>query len=164
MPAVRELLEPRRSRCRTSLSRRSASHVPLCSPLGRSAPRLARVLYCAYDGFALIRGPVCGARGLLENALEKVVTVCGTEPEVREAFVFGSFATGRVGPTSDLDVLIVRDTELGIVDRVADLKLAAQDKVGLDIIVVTPQEYCSTFAASSFGRTVLAQAKRVYAA
>jgi predicted nucleotidyltransferase len=103
-------------------------------------------------------------RGLLENALEKVVAVCGTEPEVREAFVFGSFATGRVGPTSDLDVLIVRDTELGIVDRVADLKLAAQDKVGLDIIVVTPQEYRSTFAASSFGRTVLAQAKRVYAA
>jgi predicted nucleotidyltransferase len=103
-------------------------------------------------------------RELLAKALERVVAVCGTEPEVREAFVFGSFATGRVGPTSDLDVLIVRDTELGIVDRVADLKFAARGEVGLDLIVVTPQEYSSTFMASSFGRTVLAQARRVYVA
>ncbi len=101
---------------------------------------------------------------LLEQALGKVVAVCRAEPEVVEAFVFGSFAVVRVGPTSDLDVLVVRDTALGIVDRVADLKVAAQARVGLDLIVVTPQEYRSTFAASSFGRTVLAQAKRVYAA
>ena len=39
---------------------------------------------------------------------------------------------------SDLDVLIIRETSLGIVDRVADLKLAAQTAVGLDLIVVTP--------------------------
>ena len=103
-------------------------------------------------------------RRLLEAALERVVAVCRGEPEVREAFVFGSFASGAVGPTSDLDVLVVRATQLGAVDRAADLKLAARSAVGLDIIVVTPEELGTTFAATSFGRTVLQSAKRIYAA
>jgi predicted nucleotidyltransferase len=100
----------------------------------------------------------------LRETLERVVAVCAAEPEVREAFVVGSFALDRVGPTSDLDVLVIRETTLGIVDRVADLKLAAQRDVPIDIIVVTPDEFRSTFAASSFGRTLIAQARRIYAA
>ena len=107
---------------------------------------------------------VAQRRQLLQAALERVVAACREEPEVLEAFVFGSYATGLVGPRSDLDVLVVRDTALGIVDRVADLKLAARSSVGIDLIVVTPSELRSTFRTSSFGRTVLAQAKRVYAA
>ena len=83
---------------------------------------------------------------------------------MREAFVFGSCATGAIGPTSDLDILVVRDTDLGIVDRVADLHFAARSEVGIDLIVVTPEELVSTFAASSFGRTVLQNSRRIYAA
>lgn len=101
---------------------------------------------------------------LLEEALARIVAVCRDEPEVREAYVFGSFAAGRIGPTSDLDVLIVRETSLGIVDRVADLSFAARSRVPIDLVVVTPGELESTFAASSFGRTVLEQARLVYAA
>lgn len=102
-------------------------------------------------------------RSLLEAALERVVAVCRAQPEVRAAYVFGSYAVGRVGPTSDLDVLVVRETELGAVDRAADLKLASRGAVGIDFVVITPEEYRSTFASSSFGRTVLRSAKRVYA-
>jgi len=103
-------------------------------------------------------------RRLLEVAVERMIAACRAEPEVREAFVFGSFAAGAIGPTSDLDVLVVRETGLGIVDRVADLKLAARSPVGIDLVVITPDELRTTFAASSFGRTVLQSAKRIYAA
>jgi predicted nucleotidyltransferase len=107
----------------------------------------------------------CAARKrMLDAAVATVVNVCRAEPSVREAFVFGSYATGRVGPTSDLDVLVVRDTDLGILDRIADLSYAARGAVRIDFVVVTPQERETTFAASSFGRTVLAEAKRIYAA
>ncbi len=107
---------------------------------------------------------VAERRVLLAAALDRVVAACRAEPEVREAFVFGSYATGRIGPQSDLDVLIIRETQLGIVDRVADLKYAARSPLGIDLVVVTPQEYRTTFRASSFGATVLAQAVRVFAA
>lgn len=107
----------------------------------------------------------CNARRvLLGVALERVVAALKLEPEVRAAFVFGSFATDRVGPLSDLDVLVVRDTTLGIVDRVADLKLAARGPVPLDLIVVTPEELETTFRRSSFGATILRTGKLIYAA
>ncbi len=93
-----------------------------------------------------------------------MIAVCRSESSVCEAFVFGSYATGSVGPTSDLDVLVVRDTQLGIVDRVADIKFAAHSQVNVDFVVVTPSELETTFNASSFGQTVLASAKRIYAA
>ncbi len=107
----------------------------------------------------------CNARRvLLGVALERVVAALKLEPEVRAAFVFGSFATDRVGPLSDLDVLVVRDTTLGIVDRVADLKLAARGPVPLDLIVVTPEELETTFGRSSFGATILRTGQLIYAA
>ena len=107
---------------------------------------------------------VAERRVLLAAALQRVIAACCAEPEVREAFVFGSYAAGLVGPESDLDVLIVRETQLGIVDRVADLKFASRSPIGIDLVVVTPEEYRTTFRASSFGATVLAQAIRIYAA
>ncbi len=103
-------------------------------------------------------------RHLLDDAVARVIEACRERPDVREAFVFGSFAAGQVGPTSDLDVLVVRDTALGSVDRAADLKLAARSEVAIDLVVVTPEECRTTFAASSFGRTVLRTALRIYAA
>jgi len=103
-------------------------------------------------------------RQLLGEALGRVLVVCRAEPEVRSAYVFGSYAAGKIGPTSDLDVLIVRDTQLGIVDRVADLKLASRGRTGIDLVVVTPDEFRTTFRASSFGRSIIETARRVYAA
>jgi predicted nucleotidyltransferase len=103
-------------------------------------------------------------RELLDEAVRNVITACRAEASVREAFVFGSYATLQIGPTSDLDVLVVRDTDLGIIDRVIDLKIAALSRVNIDMVVVTPYELANTFSTSSFGRTVLAMAKRIYAA
>ncbi len=103
-------------------------------------------------------------RVLLDEALQNVVAACRAEPSVREAYVFGSYATEKVGPTSDLDVLVVRDTDLGIIDRAVDLKMAARSRVNIDLVVVTPYEYECTFPTSSFGRMGIAMARRIYAA
>ncbi len=86
--------------------------------------------------------------------------LCAAEPSVCEAYVFGSYANEEVGPTSDLDVLVVRETALGIIDRVVDLKMAARSEISIDFVVVTPHELDNNFPTSSFGRTVLASAKR----
>ncbi len=103
-------------------------------------------------------------RALLDEALQNVVAACSAEPSVCQAYVFGSYVTEKIGPTSDLDVLVVRDTDLGIIDRAVDLKRAARSRVNVDLVVVTPYEFANTFPVSSFGRTVLAMAKRIYAA
>ena len=42
--------------------------------------------------------------------------------------------------------------------------MAALSRVNIDLVVVTPYELVNSFPTSSFGRTVLAMAKRIYAA
>ena len=61
-------------------------------------------------------------------------------------------------------MLVVRDTELGIIDRMIDLRLASLSRVNIDMVVVTPYEFANTFSTSSFGYTVLAMEERIYAA
>ena len=76
-------------------------------------------------------------RELLDEAVPSVIAACRADAGVREAFVSRSYATFQIGPTSDLDVLVARDTDLGIIDRVIDLKLAALSRVNIDMVVVT---------------------------
>lgn len=47
-------------------------------------------------------------------------------------YVFGSTASGTIGPTSDLDVLVVRETSLPYHDRGDDLQ-------ALDKFYITPR-------------------------
>lgn len=80
---------------------------------------------------------------------------------VRAIYAFGSYATGRINLESDLDALIVRDTDLRRADRDLDIRLAFDRSIGLDLIVVTPDEYAEQLPATSFGQTILASAVRL---
>ena len=101
---------------------------------------------------------------MLERALRRFIEVCRAQGDVREVYVFGSLARGDVGPTSDLDVLVVRDTKARRAERDVDLRIAFDVPVGLDAIVVTPAEYREQLPTTGFGRTILAEAKLVHAA
>jgi predicted nucleotidyltransferase len=81
---------------------------------------------------------------VLEDAIEKFVAVAKRHADVEAVYAFGSAAERRVGPKSDLDLLVVRETAL--------------------VVVVTPAEYRERLPLTSFGRTILATARRVDAA
>ncbi len=101
----------------------------------------------------------------LEVALAEVVRVAKGFPDVRAVYVFGSLGRGDVGPTSDLDVLVVRETELRGARRAIDFAEATTAVVvPLDLVVVTPAEFRDSLPVSSFGRTILRDARRVDAA
>ncbi len=101
----------------------------------------------------------------LDAALQRFVAFCGTLPDVRAAYVFGSYSAGKVGPSSDLDLLIVREKDGSRAERVAEFYTAAANiGVGFDAIAVLPDEYARRLPQTSFGRTILATAKQVYAA
>lgn len=103
-------------------------------------------------------------RAELDDALARFVEVCRTAPGIRAVYVFGSMSSGHVGPTSDLDLLVVRDTDVEYRDRGDDLRRLARLGVRIDLIVVTPQEYRERLPTTSFGRTILETARCVHAA
>lgn len=100
----------------------------------------------------------------LLGALERFVEVARAHGDVHAVYAFGSVGRDDVGPRSDLDLLVVRDTALRGPERGADLAIAAGLGIEYDLIVVTPKEYKERLPTTSFGQTILATAKLAYAA
>jgi hypothetical protein len=94
----------------------------------------------------------------LDAAVDRLVAVCRTLPDVRRLIVFGSYARGRTSPWSDLDVLVVRDG--GPPDLVDDVYRMGG---GADIIGIRTADFPIRLQASPFGRTILADGREVYA-
>jgi len=107
----------------------------------------------------------CEARArTLDAALRQFVAAVRTMSGVHAIYVFGSFAEGNVGPYSDLDLLVVRETALTGPERGADLVIEAKLDIPCDLVVVTPSEYRDRLPNTSFGRTILASARMAHAA
>lgn len=100
---------------------------------------------------------------LLDKAAAEVVAICSLLSDVRAAYVYGSYARGTVGPMSDLDVLIVRETNLPRFQREDDIRLRLRTPVGFDLLVVRPDEFSHAMPSNSVGRGILSEAKLIYA-
>jgi predicted nucleotidyltransferase len=103
-------------------------------------------------------------RAIIGESIDELVAIARDAPDIREVVVFGSYAKNCVGPTSDLDVLVVRETDLPRSQRADDLLVAIRAGVGIDMIVVTPDERMDVLPNTSFGATILAEGRCVYAA
>jgi predicted nucleotidyltransferase len=105
----------------------------------------------------------CAARrSRLEGAARALARFCASKPDIVGVYAFGSFARGPIHPWSDLDLLVVRETDAAPLHRADDLYREAPVSVGFDAVVVTPQEYRDRLPQTPFGRTILAQAEALY--
>ena len=66
--------------------------------------------------------------------------VSGYQPE--KIYVFGSYATGKQGDDSDIDLFIVKDTMKRKLDRNREVRkcIKTYPQKGLDVFVFTPDE------------------------
>lgn len=80
-------------------------------------------------------------RSQLDAAVVRLRERIGAYEGVRGVLVFGSYARGEVGPQSDLDLIVVRDTPLPQTRRDDDLRGSLRLGVPYDLITVTPEQY-----------------------
>lgn len=99
----------------------------------------------------------------LAAALPRIVEQLSALPEVRRISVFGSFARGRRDLFTDLDLLVILDTEESIPKRLARLYSLVDAGVDLDLLAWTPAEY-ETMCRRPFGRSIIAEEEVVYEA
>jgi HEPN domain-containing protein/predicted nucleotidyltransferase len=82
----------------------------------------------------------------VEAIVERLVT--GYAPD--RIILFGSRATGQARPDSDVDLLIVKDTDRRPIDRRIEVeRLLADRAIALDLVVYTPGELRQLYAAGS---------------
>ena len=80
-------------------------------------------------------------RALLEAELERFVTVLAEQYHPQKIVLFGSAAAGETSDWSDLDLVIIKSTEKRFLDRTKEVMQLLQPRIGVDILVYTPDEF-----------------------
>jgi predicted nucleotidyltransferase len=83
---------------------------------------------------------------------------------VQKAILFGSLARGDVTPFSDLDLIIVQETEARFLDRLEPFYRELDLRVDADILVYTPQELAELQTWNPFIQRALREGEVIYEA
>ena len=105
-------------------------------------------------------------RKLLQEELERYLSLLKSQPDPPERILLFGSMTGdedEVGPWSDLDLVVVQPTSLRFLDRIKALMTLLQPRVGLDLLVYTPEEFEQMKAQRPFfQQEILAKGKVLY--
>lgn len=77
----------------------------------------------------------------LEENLKKVLDGIKKYYQPEKIILFGSLAIGKVGPYSDIDLVIIKKTSLPYFKRIRQLVRLLDYDVGIDFFVYTPEEF-----------------------
>lgn len=80
-------------------------------------------------------------RQLLEEELERYVTFLINYYTPTKIILFGSLATGQVRLWSDIDLVVIINTQQRFLDRIKEVLILLRPQVGLDVLVYTPEEF-----------------------
>jgi predicted nucleotidyltransferase len=97
----------------------------------------------------------------LETSLERIITQVREIPEILKVISFGSYASGRRDLFTDLDLIVIVETEKEFIRRTADLYQLLKCEVDLDLLVYTPEEF-DKMKEGSFLRKALQDGQVIY--
>lgn len=80
-------------------------------------------------------------RDLLEAELNRCLAMLVEHYEPQKVLLFGSMVDDRTGEWSDLDLVIVKETDKRFLDRTKEVMQLLRPRVGVDILVYTPDEF-----------------------
>lgn len=97
--------------------------------------------------------------------IQKVVLQIVGQFNPKKVIVFGSYAYGEPTPDSDIDLLVVMDTEDNPLRTAANIAAAIDHPFPLDILVWKPQQLAkSLLSKASFATEVASRGKVFYEA
>lgn len=77
-----------------------------------------------------------------EETLHEIVDkiVAATHPQA--VILFGSLARGEAGPDSDLDLMVIKESDKPRIERYSEVRRLFRGMgIGMDILVYTPEEF-----------------------
>ena len=97
----------------------------------------------------------------LETSLNRIITQVIEIPEIIKVISFGSYASGRRDLFTDLDLIVIMETEKEFIRRTADLYQLLKSDVDMDLLVYTPEEFIK-MKEGSFLRKALQDGQVIY--
>jgi predicted nucleotidyltransferase len=77
---------------------------------------------------------------LLNSELRRLTDVIISKYSPEKIVLFGSLAGGKIGPYSDIDLMIVKATSERFIDRLHEVHRLTNPKVGVNFLVYTAKE------------------------
>lgn len=93
----------------------------------------------------------------LQSELERCINILKERYKPEKILLFGSLANGKIGKWSDIDLVIVKDTEKLFLDRIKEVLLLLHPMVGMDILVYTPEEFDEIIRRGFFKKEILSK-------
>ena len=97
----------------------------------------------------------------LDQTLGNVVDKLRGKPEVIKVILFGSYAEDRRDLFTDLDLVVVMESEKDFVSRTSQLYSELDLRVDVDLLVYTPGEF-NKMRSRGFLRAVLEHGQVIY--
>ena len=97
----------------------------------------------------------------LARDLELIRATLSGMPEVHRIILFGSYARGRRDLFTDLDIMVIMDSDLDFVERCAALAARVKASGPLDLLVYTPEEF-DRIKERPFFRKALSESQVIY--
>jgi predicted nucleotidyltransferase len=99
----------------------------------------------------------------LQENLDRILEALKLHYHPEEVIVFGSLASGNISEDSDIDLLIVKDTDKRFWDRIREVISICDYEVGVDFLVYTPDELADAAKNNPFVRDeILLKGKVIY--
>ncbi|MBI5620829.1 nucleotidyltransferase domain-containing protein [Candidatus Gottesmanbacteria bacterium] len=99
----------------------------------------------------------------LQEELDRILPIIQTHYQPERIILFGSLATDTVGPWSDLDLAIIKQTKKRFLDRMLDIFDLIGAGLAADFLVYTPEEFDDMEKTSDFVREeIVHKGKVVY--
>lgn len=91
-------------------------------------------------------------RAVLEAELARYVQLLREQYAPQRILLFGSLISGEIREWSDIDLVIIKETERQFLDRTREVLQLLRPQVGVDILVYTPDEFDQLVQQRAFVR------------
>ena len=100
---------------------------------------------------------------LLDKELNRCLRLLTENGSPEKVILFGTLAMGEIHEWSDIDLVVVERTQLPFFQRIKKVRNLLKPKVGMDVMVYTPEEFDRLCADRPFFREeILAKGRIVY--
>jgi len=82
-------------------------------------------------------------KAALEAELRRILPIIIDKYQPEKIILFGSLATGEVHEWSDIDLAIIKETELGYFDRLLAFKQLLDADLATDVFIYRPREFAA---------------------
>lgn len=99
----------------------------------------------------------------LNTELDRIVNVLVNNYNPQKIILFGSLASGNVHEFSDIDLIVVKESDKGFYERLKEVALLTMPRItGADILVYTPEEFETKKDSLFFTEEVFKKGKVLY--